>query len=157
MYYALPYFEALLSSFSITVSEIVGEKVYPSYSFLWNYKKGHCVPKHRDRDSVDYIISININIHDEDEWPIYIEGERVELKNTEALILDGKKLVHWREECPYDNRLQLILCYTRDKALTFDRRKHLGFDPVPDVITLPFKTNLDIDDEIVKEKANGQV
>lgn len=157
MYYALPYFEAMLSSFTPVVSEIVGERVYPSYSFLWNYKKGHCVPKHRDRDSVDYIISININNKNENDWPIYVDGERVNLKSTEALVLDGKKLTHWREKCPYQNRLQLILCFTREEDRLFDRREHLGFDPIPEVITSPFKINLTIDDDVVLEKANDRV
>ncbi|MBU2896624.1 hypothetical protein [Vibrio hepatarius] len=157
MYYAVPYFEAMLSYFRDIVSSVVGEVVYPSYSFLWNYKKGHIVPKHKDRNSVDYIISMNINISEEDGWGIFIEGESVVLKNGQALILDGKKLEHWRDACPYDNRLQLILCYTRDKALLFDSRKHLAFDPIPEVITSPFNSGLEIHDKEVLEAANARV
>ncbi|WP_353500390.1 hypothetical protein [Vibrio chaetopteri] len=157
MYYSIPYFEALLSSFALTVSEAVGEEVYPCYSFLWNYKKGHEVPKHRDRDAVDYIVSFNINNKGEDDWPIYIEGERVDLRNKEALILDGKALVHWREACPYPNRLQLVLCYTRRKCFRFDKRQHLGFDPMPEVVTAPFTLNLSIDDTVITEMANDEV
>ncbi|MDW6091072.1 hypothetical protein SBX64_00475 [Vibrio rhizosphaerae] len=157
MYYAVPYFEAMLSYFRDTVSSVVGEVVYPSYSFLWNYKKGHIVPKHKDRNSVDYIISMNINIAGEDGWDLVIEGESVALKNGQALILDGKKLEHWRDACPYDNRLQLILCYTRDESLLFDGRKHLAFDPIPQVITSPFNSGLEIQDKSVLEAANARV
>ncbi len=35
MYYATPYFEAMLSYYCDLVSDIVNEEVYPSYSFLW--------------------------------------------------------------------------------------------------------------------------
>lgn len=157
MYFAPLYFEALLSSFTETVSNIVGFKVYPSYSFLWNYKKGHIVPKHKDRDSVDYIMSINIGEDSEFEYPIYIDGQKVCFNKTEALVLDGKNFIHWREECPYENRLQLILCYTKDIELKFDRRKHLGNDPIPDVITSPFQTSLDIDDLFVRNIAHEHV
>jgi hypothetical protein len=156
-YYALPYFEAMLSYFRNLTSEVVGELVYPSYSFLWNYKKGHEVQKHRDRDSVDYIISMNINNTGEDDWDIIIEDKPISLGSTDILILDGKKLLHWREACPYENRLQLVLCYTRAKELLFDRRAHLGFDPIPEVITDPFKCGLDIQDRIVVEAANERV
>lgn len=157
MYYALPYFEAMLSNLRYIVSTVVGETVYPSYSFLWNYKKGHEVPKHKDRDSVDYIISININNKGEDDWDILIEGCPVSVKNTDILILDGKKLFHWREACPYENRLQLILCYTRERELMFDRREHLGFEPIPEVVTSPFQYALDIEDFVVQEIANERV
>lgn len=156
-YYALPYFEAMLSYFRRLTSEVVGEQVFPSYSFLWNYMRGHIVPKHKDRDSVDYIISMNINNTGEDDWGIVIEGESINLRNTDILVLDGKKLLHWREACPYENRLQLILCYTRTKELLFDRRAHLGFDPIPEVVTDPFKCGLDIKDGIVMEAANERV
>ncbi|MBE8597381.1 hypothetical protein [Xenorhabdus sp. BG5] len=151
MYYALPYFEAMLSYYCDFVSQTVGEPVYPSYSFLWNYKKNYQLPRHKDRNSVDYIISLGIHKAEENDWGIYIEGNRVDIDITDILILDGKKLEHWREPCPYNNRFQLILCYTRDKNLMFDKRKHLGFDPVPEVITSPFKNNLPIDDDYIAQ------
>ncbi|WP_338885781.1 hypothetical protein [Xenorhabdus sp. TH1] len=157
MYYALPYFEAMLSYYSDFVSEIVGERVYPSYSFLWNYKKNYQLPKHKDRNSVDYIISLGIHPKEESGWNLFIEDEEVALHSTDILILDGKKLEHWREPCPYENRLQLILCYTRDKSLMFDKRKHLGFDPVPEVITSPFKKQLSIDDAYIQELGDKYV
>ncbi|MCT8343752.1 MULTISPECIES: hypothetical protein [Photorhabdus] len=151
MYYATPYFEAMLSHYCDLVSDIVNEKVYPSYSFLWNYKKEYALPKHKDRNSVDYIISIGIHTKEEADWSLYVENKPVNMKSGDLLILDGKKFEHWREPCPYKNRLQLILCYTRDLSLRFDKRLHLGYDPVPEVITSPFKEKLSIDDDYIKE------
>ncbi|MFB6328565.1 hypothetical protein ACE8EZ_21105 [Pantoea deleyi] len=150
MYYAVPYGEALLSYYCEMMSSETGEKLYPSYSFLWNYKKGYALPRHKDRNSVDYIISVGIHPDEMDKWSIYVDGKAYDLKRGDGLVLDGKKLEHWREACPYDNRLQLILCYTRSPELRFDKRSHLGFDPVPEVITSPLKTELDIDDPYIK-------
>ncbi|WP_300000686.1 hypothetical protein [uncultured Cedecea sp.] len=150
MYYAIPYGEALLSYYCDEISSHVGENVYPSYSFLWNYKKGYVLPKHKDRNSVDYIISIGIHPMEINEWSIYVDGKAYNINRGDGLVLDGKKLEHWREACPYDNRLQLILCYTRSPDLRFDKRKHLGFDPVPEVITSPLKNELDVDDPYIK-------
>ncbi|WP_036827877.1 hypothetical protein, partial [Photobacterium sanctipauli] len=85
MYFAVPYFEAMLSYYSDLVSETVGEKVYPSYSFLWNYKEGHPVVMHKDRDSVDYIISLNINNRAENNWDFLIEDERISMDAGDIL------------------------------------------------------------------------
>ncbi|WP_227317969.1 hypothetical protein [Cedecea davisae] len=157
MYYAVPYGEALLSYFCDEMTYHVGEVVYPSYSFLWNYKKGYVLPKHKDRNSVDYIISIGIHPAEMNKWCIYVDGEAYNMDRGDGLILDGKKLEHWREACPYDNRLQLILCYTRSPELRFDKRKHLGFDPVPEVITSPLRNALDVDDPYVRTLVNNHV
>ena len=157
MYYAVPYGEALLSYYCDEVSSLVGENVYPSYSFLWNYKKGYILPKHKDRNSVDYIISVGIHPSEMNEWCIYVDGKAYDINRGDGLVLDGKKLDHWRDACPYDNRLQLILCYTRSPELRFDKRKHLGFDPVPEVITSPLRNELDIDDPYVKMLVKNHV
>lgn len=157
MYYAVPYGEALLSHFCDEMSSCVDETVYPSYSFLWNYKKGYVLPKHKDRNSVDYIISIGIYSDEINEWSIYIDGKAYNMERGDGLILDGKKLEHWREACPYDNRIQLILCYTRSPELRFDKRKHLGFDPVPEVITSPLRDALDVDDDYVRTLVKNHV
>lgn len=157
MYYAVPYGEALLSYYCDEMSSHVGETVYPSYSFLWNYKKGYVLPKHKDRNSVDYIISIGIHPREMNEWSIYVDGKAYNMNRGDGLVLDGKKLEHWREACPYDNRLQLILCYTRSLGLRFDKREHLGFDPVPEVITSPLRTKLDVDDPYIKRLVKDYV
>ncbi|MFD3249198.1 aspartyl/asparaginyl beta-hydroxylase domain-containing protein [Rahnella aquatilis] len=150
MYFAVPYGEAMLSHFCDFMSSIVGEEVHPSYSFLWNYKKGYALPKHKDRNSVDYIMSIGIHPPEEDNWSIYVNGDAYDMKSGDALILDGKKFEHWREPCPYNNRLQLILCYTRDSNLKFDKREHLGYDPIPEVITSPLQKKINIDDSYIE-------
>lgn len=149
MYFAVPLGEAMMSHFCSLMREVTGEDVYPSYSFLWNYKKGYVLPKHKDRNSVDYIISIGIHSHEESEWSIFVDGNEIHLSVGDIMILDGKKFEHWRDACPYENRLQLILCYTRDKKQRFDKREHLGFDPVPEVITSPLNKGLHIDDSRV--------
>lgn len=146
MYFAVPLGEAMLSHFCSLMRDETGEEVYPSYSFLWNYKKGYVLPKHKDRNSVDYIISVGIHSSAESDWSIFVDEEEIHLTAGDIMLLDGKKFEHWREACPYNNRLQLILCYTCDKEQRFDRRRHLGFDPVPEVITSPLNKGLCIDD-----------
>ncbi|HBI6862933.1 hypothetical protein A3N57_03000 [Enterobacter cloacae subsp. dissolvens] len=157
MYFAVPLGEAMLSHFNSLMKDIVGEDVYPSYSFLWNYKKGYVLPKHKDRNSVDYIISIGLHSHEESDWGIFVDGEEIKLSVGDAMVLDGKKFEHWREACPYENRLQLILCYTRDVGQRFDRRQHLGFDPIPEVITSPLNRGLTIEDRYVATLGENDV
>ncbi|MCU5771755.1 hypothetical protein N5923_08725 [Erwiniaceae bacterium BAC15a-03b] len=150
MYYAIPYFEAMLSYYCSLIKEITNETVYPGYSFLWNYRENHAVPKHKDRAAVDYIISIGIHDQNEEDWPLIVESEVVNMRAGDIVVLDGKTFEHWREPCPYHNRLQLVLCYTRNQLLKFDKREHLGFDPVPEVITSPLKKQLGISDKYIK-------
>jgi hypothetical protein len=157
MYYAIPYAEAILSHYTSFVSDVVGEIVYPSYSFLWNYKQGYELPKHKDRNSVDYIISLGIHSPHENKWGIYVSGKLYDMNLGDILILDGKRFEHWRDACPYPNRLQLILCYTKEQNLCFDRRKHLGLDPVPEVITSPLRKQLNIDDDYINTLRNEYV
>ncbi len=52
--------EALLLSQKSVVEEIVGEKLHPSFSFLWIYKRGAELKEHKDRGTVDYVMTINL-------------------------------------------------------------------------------------------------
>ena len=137
------------------VEEQVGQRLNPSFSFLWIYKKGAKLPRHTDRGSVDVVMTINLRSSSAESWPLYVEdadlGSRYfETGVGDAVILSGKKIEHWREECPLDWRLQAQLCYTyagvKGESILFDGRDALGLGPIEDVITTPVqKMFLDID------------
>ena len=154
--YAIPALEALLIDLKEDIEEIVGIKLFPSFSFLWNYKKGHVVPRHFDRDSVDISCSITLRSSSDLVWPIYLLDEKnsdkaieIDLKENDMLILDGKRLLHWRNSCPYDNRLQIILCYSKQENYKFDRRKKLGADPITEITTCQFNRGIKIEDDYI--------
>jgi len=134
--YGDPAFDTLLNSVTHIVSKLLGQNVFPTYSFSRLYTRGHELKRHKDRPSCEISTTVNLG---GDPWPIFLEpsgkknkkGKKIMLKPGDMLFYYGCDLEHWRE--PFKGRAcgQAFLHYTTDKSFKYDHREHLGLPKIP--------------------------
>ena len=86
------------------------KKLLPTYSFWRMYTKFADLKKHSDRPACEISVTVNIG-SDGTQWPIFIEGEPIDLSEGDAVIYLGQDLKHWREEFEGDWYAQCFLHY----------------------------------------------
>jgi alkylated DNA repair dioxygenase AlkB len=101
------------------VSRLLGENVFPTYTYGRVYRKGDDLKAHTDRDSCE--ISLTVNLFEKAPWPIYIkkpngETAKVVLKQGDAMLYLGCAAEHWREELQEEKHVQVFLHYVRSRG-----------------------------------------
>ena len=109
-YYADPLMESLLLKKLSIMEKETNKKLLPTYSFWRMYTKFADLKKHSDRPACEISVTVNIGI-DGTQWPIFIEGEPIDLSEGDAVIYLGQDLKHWREEFAGDWYAQCFLHY----------------------------------------------
>ena len=99
------------------VSEIIGDKVLPTYCYARAYKKGNVLAPHTDRPACEISVTLTL-LSDGAEWPIYFkdsngETHSVMTKEGQAAVYLGCVAEHWREEFAGDELVQVFLHYVR--------------------------------------------
>jgi len=87
------------------VSEVVGEPVQPSFSFICSYHAGARLSKHTDREQCEFTISLCADFIPEPDtttsWPLHIETRHGQVTIEQALgdgiLFCGRDLVHYRD------------------------------------------------------------
>lgn len=98
------------------VSKLLGEDVFPTYSYARIYKKGSVLRRHRDRPACE--ISITLNLAKDTDWPIYFQRPdgsetSVELNPGDAVLYLGCQADHWRNSFEGQEHTQVFLHYVR--------------------------------------------
>lgn len=134
-YYADPLAEVLLKKATSFVSETVGEKVVPTYSFFRVYTSGEQLARHTDRESCEVSVTINIALMGEKN-KIYMHAPNGEeasflLSPGDAVVYKGCEVEHWREPLKEGQLVvQFMLHYVKEKgnyaSFIFDKRPRLG-------------------------------
>jgi len=70
MYDFMPFVRLLVEKVP-EVSELLGEKVLPTYTYARVYKEGSELLRHRDRPACE--ISLTVNLSKDKDWPIYFQ------------------------------------------------------------------------------------
>ena len=120
--------ETLMLKIQPVMEKATGLKLYPAYTYARIYKKGDVLKRHKDRFSCE--ISTTMNLAGDD-WPLYLEGVRVDLKPGDMMIYKGMELEHWRNKFKGKECIQVFLHYNNRKTPgskdnMFDKRPHLG-------------------------------
>jgi hypothetical protein len=151
--YGDPAMETLLLKTQPIIEKSIKNKLLPTYSYARVYKKGDILKKHKDRESCEVSVTMNLG---GDLWPIYLNpdpkegyvyGEKkgkhkiqdyhpsqsnkkvkINLKPGDMLIYSGCELEHWREPFKGKECSQVFLHYNffKNKKNIFDGRKHIG-------------------------------
>ena len=87
------------------VSEVIGEPVQPSFSFICSYHGGAELARHTDREQCEFTLSLCADFIPEPEtitsWPLHIEtGDgRVTIEQAlgDGILFCGRDLVHYRD------------------------------------------------------------
>ena len=67
--------------------------------------------KHKDRHSCEISVTVFIVSDGEHEWPIYMDGKKVNLTPGDGVIYRGCDIEHWREPYKGDYHMQVFLHY----------------------------------------------
>ena len=120
--------ETLLLLAQPSLEKEIKKKLVPTYAYARIYKKGDILEKHTDRFSCEVSSSIFLG---GEEWPIYMGGNKINLKPGDGAIYKGSEIEHWREPFKGNDCAQVFLHYNSTKTKgsktnMFDTRKHLG-------------------------------
>ena len=98
--YADPTTETLLLHLHETMEKNTGLKLFPTYSYYRIYRPGDELKIHKDRPSCEISSTLCFNYSYDDtqyQWPIYMEGNKVNLSPGDMAIYRGCELDHWRD------------------------------------------------------------
>jgi len=128
-------FETLMASSQGFLCELLGVKLYPTYSYARLYYTGNELETHLDRPSCEFSVTLTLGGEFEKIWPIYVEsadGESVacHLDVGDALVYKGCERKHWRK--PFEGvwQAQVFMHYVDangpNAEWKFDKRPFLG-------------------------------
>jgi len=121
--------ESLMTIKKDKINELTSKKLSPTYSFWRMYTAFSVLDRHKDRPSCEYSCTIQIS-SDGTEWPIYMDGQELTLRDGDAVIYKGCEVEHWRNEFKGDYQAQCFLHYVDSegpfKEHIFDNRQLLG-------------------------------
>lgn len=133
--YAEPVVEVILENSADEISQLVGERLLPTYSYARVYVKGDELERHIDRPSCEYSVTVHVATVGEP-WPIWMQKgdgpvSKVILQPGDAIVYKGCEVHHWREvmsEC--DINVQFMLHYVNESGkyadYKWDKRPGLG-------------------------------
>lgn len=135
--YADPLMETLLLEFKEVMEENTGLKLYPTYSYYRVYRNGNDLKPHKDRPSCEISTTMCFDYSCKTSWPIYMEGNLVNLNPGDMIIYRGCDLSHWRETLicsPEEWHVQGFFHYVDVNGpfseYKFDKRPNVGFPSV---------------------------
>jgi hypothetical protein len=141
MYDFMPFVRLMVEK-APEVSELLGEKVLPTYTYARVYKEGSELLRHRDRPSCE--VSITLNLSKDTDWPIFFQRPdgsetSVELEPGDAVMYLGCQADHWRNKFEGQECVQLFMHYVKSYGTKswayFDKKQQQ--DPTPAVSNIP--------------------
>lgn len=137
-FYADPLIETILAKSCNPISELVGLKLLPQYTYTRLYKEKDELVIHRDRPSCEISATLALGLPDGEEInPIYFsenedgsDAVEIKLNPGDLCLYRGCDLYHWRP--PFENSwyLQAFLHYVDGngpyKDQLYDGRQFLG-------------------------------
>lgn len=130
-FYNDPLMVSLLEQKKPLIEQHLNKKLWPTYAFWRMYSKYADLELHTDRPSCEISVTVNIGSSGES-WPIFMDGNMIELKPGEGAIYMGCKVKHWREEFKGDWSAQVFLHYVDQEGpyaeYKWDKKIFLGFD-----------------------------
>ena len=109
-YYGDPIMESLLYKKKHIIEKEVNLNLLGTYAFWRMYTKFSELKKHTDRPACEISVTVNIN-SDGTVWPIYMDGEAINLNIGDAAIYLGCEVEHWRDPFSGDYQMQAFLHY----------------------------------------------
>jgi hypothetical protein len=141
MYNFMPFVRLLVEKVP-KVSDLLGEKVLPTYTYARVYKEGSELLRHKDRPACE--ISLTINLSKDSDWPICFQRPdntetSVELAPGDAILYLGCQGDHWREKFNGQEYVQLFMHYVKANGAKawayFDKQQQQ--DPTAPIDSIP--------------------
>ncbi len=99
--YLDPAMESMLLYLLNPMQENTGLNLHPTYSYFRVYRNGQELTPHVDRPSCEISATLCFNFNYDPSkysWPIFMEGNPVNLNPGDMVIYRGCDLKHWREK-----------------------------------------------------------
>jgi len=109
-YYADTVMESLMVNKLKLMEKETNLELLPTYTLWRMYTKFSELKPHVDKPSCECSVTVMIG-SDGTPWPIFIDGEKVDLLPGEAAIYWGTEVDHWREEFQGDWQAQCFIHY----------------------------------------------
>ena len=111
----------LLAMFRPEIEKRVGRGLRPSYAYARLYLAGAELHPHRDRKECELTATVSLSPFADQIWPICVEGKdgsehKFLLSQGDALVLDGRQLLHWRPPLASAWHPQLFLHFLWEQA-----------------------------------------
>jgi hypothetical protein len=132
-YYSPIFLESFLLLMQPKIENVIGKRLYPTYSYGRIYGYGSTLERHTDRPSGEY--AITCCIEKQIDWPILFEinkenVESYELNLGDICIYKGIEYPHWRNAYTGTRHIQVFLMYVNADGpyseWKFDKRSMLG-------------------------------
>ena len=133
--YGDPAFDTLMLMCLSSVEEIVGKKLLPTYTYARIYFNGADLLPHTDRDECEHSVSLSLGGTSSALWPLWFkyedkEPEYAAMYEGDAVVYQGNKVNHWRDEFEGETQFQLFMHYVEaegeHKDQLFDTRPYIG-------------------------------
>ena len=136
VWYNPPMMKDMLEVVKPRIEKLVGEELFPTYSFLTTYTNNSYMSAHKDRDACE--ISISINLSSSLDWKLYIKDlqeQEVALSTTvgNGVAYLGTKVEHWRNLLISDKPqffMQTFLHYVRANGEYANLKNDTSVHPV---------------------------
>jgi hypothetical protein len=92
-------FETLLEKLWPDIEMVTGKNLLPTYAYARLYTNNNVLEKHKDRDECEISVTIQLGRSHHYSWPIWMDGQRYDLGEGDAVIYRGCELDHWRKSC----------------------------------------------------------
>lgn len=109
VWYGLPFCNILLGMLCERMSQEAGRKLLPTYTYCRIYTEGNELMPHRDRQSCEW--SVTINLAQTEPWPLYIDGKEIIQKVGDGALYQGHDVYHWRKPFTGNEYIQIFLHY----------------------------------------------
>lgn len=137
--YGDPCYDTFLLLSTNLISNAIGKKLAPTYTYGRIYLNGSDLKPHRDREECQHSVTLFLGGEYEESWPIFIENledpsqpHGCYLEPGDAVIYKGHEMVHWREVFKGTSHYQLFMHYVDYdgpfKNTIFDSRPYIGAD-----------------------------
>ena len=104
-WYAEPPSEKILDLLTDPISKLVGEKLFPTYSYVRKYLPGDILKRHTDLPACEFTVTIMLAESSDHKWPLIIPAyedsystRKVFQTPGDGVIIKGCDVPHWREE-----------------------------------------------------------
>jgi hypothetical protein len=104
--YADPAMETILLNLQAIIEKNTGLVLFPTYSYYRIYRPGDELKVHKDRPSCEISATLCFNYsYDKSkfQWPIFMNGNEIDLLPGDMVIYKGCDLEHWRDPFELDD------------------------------------------------------
>jgi hypothetical protein len=112
------------------IENLVGKKLYPTYTYSRIYRPGEVLLPHTDRVECEYSFTLSLK-YDKKIWPFYLQTasgiKEVFLDAGEMLIYKGTRDLHWRKPLLTGYSYQAFFHYV-DQDGDFADKKYDGHE-----------------------------